>query len=279
MHPRPWSNSGMGSAGTVTAVVVLLVSCKGKEPAPAIAPPVIARDAAVAVVVAGPVDAAAGVTIDAAIDAAEDDRVYPEFIVTAFGGHLPRLPLLSADGKLAAIDVSHGLGLSSVSTYEVGLLRGQRSMSEHLVVIDLGLARRLLEDPPPAIPKQRLATAAAAITRRLAGFTPFATHVGFAAIQQSGGTLKLGTATLTFAQNDTDGLDLTWSPGPHSSHANGLRVPVIPRQYTDREGGRCGGVPKLAGVWWDQPRDRLLVEVIYPGHDTCQDEDPVWLVF
>ncbi len=55
--------------------------------------------------------------------------------------------------------------------------------------------------------------------------------------------------------------------------------PTRPPQYTDREGGRCGGQPRLAGVWWDPPRHRALLRVIFPGRDRCEDEPALWLVW
>jgi hypothetical protein len=57
------------------------------------------------------------------------------------------------------------------------------------------------------------------------------------------------------------------------------RIPVRPPQSIDREGGRCGGQPRLAAVWWDPPRDRALLLVIFPGRDLCEDEPALWLVW
>ena len=69
------------------------------------------------------------------------------------------------------------------------------------------------------------------------------------------------------------GLTGSGGPGHHE------RVPVRPSQFTDREGGRCGGRPRLAGVWRDRPRRRVLLLVIFPGRDLCEDEPALWLVW
>ena len=102
--------------------------------------------------------------------------------------------------------------------------------------------------------------------------------VDFEAIQAGGESVPLGTGKLAIATSETQGLDVRWLSDKgvvlHAKH-----VPIRPRQYTDRDGGRCGGEPKLDSVWWDEPRNRVLFAVVFPGHDSCEDEPPLWTLF
>jgi hypothetical protein len=247
-----------------------LVACQAdRPPAPAAPapPPPIAHDAAIASLPA----------IDAAV---ADDDPNPEhaLIHDAFGGDPPAFPLLSPDGKLAALDLSLGLGMSSFSTYEVGLMNPQGAVVEHLVMVDHALADAMARNvATPAAAKRRMATVATAIKDRVATFTPFATVVDVVTVE-AGGTLPLGSGKLAIETSETTGLDLRWL-GDKGAVLHAKHVAVRPRQYSDRDGGRCGGVPKLESVWWDAARNRVLFAIVFPGHDSCQDEPLLWILF
>jgi len=208
-----------------------------------------------------------------------------DLVVEAFRGHPPVLSMLSIDGKLAAMDVSRGLGLSSFSTYEVAFLDSTGTVRERITVVDHALAAALAADdnraegtPPRTVPRQRLAKAAATITQRLATFTPFAKALDFGAIEHASGKLELGAAMLAFHADENTGLELRLV-GSNGTAMRSERVPVRPRQFTDRDGGRCGGQPKLIGVWWDPARHRALLQINFPGHDSCEDEPLLWLLW
>lgn len=214
-----------------------------------------------------------------------DDELAPAPEVEAFHGRLPVLPMLSVDGKVAAIDASEGLGLSSFHSYEVAFVEAGGRVRERIAVVDRRLARALMADasradgtPAMKIPTQRLARAAAKITQRLAAFTPFARELDSDAIGRAAGELALGGATLAFHGDPTTGLELRLV-GADGAVLHRDRVPVRPRQFADRDGGRCGGQPRLAGVWWDPPRQRAALLIIFPGHDSCEDEPALWLVW
>jgi hypothetical protein len=289
----------------VAVAVAAVAACSSREdrfapsasvtPSPAVGrSPTAAHDAApaTATVPAAAHDAGSTATggLDAALAgdpaAAGDPGDRPDAVVAeAFHGHPPALPMLSADGKLAAIDLSMGLGLSSYSTYEVGLLDSAGAFVERIAVVDHALATAMARDggrpdgtPAMAIPKPRLAKAAAAVMRRLAGFTPFAGTVDLEAIERAGGNLAVGDATLSFHADEATGLALRLT-GANGAVVRRDRVPVRRRQFTDRDGGRCGGQPRLIGVWWDPARHRALLEINFPGHDSCVDEPLLWLLW
>src|SRR3954465_8747725 len=92
----------------IGAAVAAVAACNGRDPhaAQAAMVPAVALDAPAAIAQAAPGDARPADADDgSALSAA------PE--VEAFHGRLPALPMLSLDGKLVAIEVSEGLGLSS----------------------------------------------------------------------------------------------------------------------------------------------------------------------
>lgn len=280
---------------TVVVMVAAVAACNGRDPRAAPAktqPPVAMRDAAPVVVPAPPVAVTDAHPADArgreSASASgapsmvrEDDLLAPE--VEAFHGQLPSLPMLSPDGEIVAIDVSEGIGLSSFHTYEVAFLEAGGRVRERIAVVDRALAEALADDGraggrPIQLPTRRLARAAAKITQRLAGFTPFAREYDHDAIAQGGGSLPLDGTELQFRADETGGLDLRIIGGDiRTGHHE--RVPVRPPQSTDRQGGRCGGRPRLAGAWWDWQRRRMLLLVIFPGRDLCEDEPPLWLVW
>jgi hypothetical protein len=288
------------SVGTAVVAVAAVAACKAQDPQvappPAVAPGPAATFDAMPATVPATVPATAIDARPAATERPDDamlasdalvagDVASPpaDLVVEAFRGHPPALPMLSADGKLAAIDLSQGLGLSSFSSYEVGFLDPTGAVRERITVVDHALAAALAVDgnraegtPPMTIPRQRLAKVAATITRRLATFTPFAKAVDFDAIERAAGKLALGGATLTFHADETTGLALRLT-GASAAAVRSERVPVRPRQFTDRDGGRCGGQPKLIGVWWDPARHRALLQITFPGHDSCEDESLLWL--
>lgn len=287
----------LGTIAVAVASVVASVACNSRDPRIA-TPPVAVHSSAVPSD-ATPAPAPATVTDarpaaterpdDAMLagDARVDSEASPpaDPVVEAFRGHPPALPMLSPDGKLAAIDASHGFGLSSYSTYEVAFLDSTETIRERITVVDHALATALMTDgtraegtPPMAIPRQRLAKAAATITQRLATFTPFAKELGFDAIERAAGKLALGGTTLTFHEDETTGLELRLT-GSNGAVVRRERVPVRPRQFTDRDGGRCGGQPKLSGVWWDPARHRELLQITFPGRDSCEDEPLLWLLW
>ncbi len=275
---------------TAAVIVAAVAACNGRDPLPAQAAkvPAVALDTGpVAMPAAARMDArAAGAEGDAAAqmpDDVGDLPLAPE--VDAFHGHLPALPMLSPDGKVAAIDVSEGLGPSSFHTYEVALVEPGGRVRERIAVVDRALAEALASDagrpdgqPPIELPTRRLALAAARVTARLAGFTPFAREFDHDAIGPADGELALGGAVLAFHGHPTAGLELRLI-GADGAVLHRERVAVRPPQYADREGGRCGGQPRLAGVWWDPPRHRALLLVIFPGRDLCEDETALWLVW
>jgi hypothetical protein len=280
---------------TAAVTIAAVVACNGCDPrtAPAKAGSIATHDAAPVVMPApstavmdahpvGPGGLDTATASGGASTAGDDDLpLAPE--VEAFHGHLPALPLLSPDGEVAAIDVSEGLGLSSFHTYEVAFLAEGSRARERIVVVDRALAKALADAGPVGgramkLPTRRLASAAAKITQRLAGFTPFAREFDHDAIARAGGSLSLDGAELQFHSDETAGLDLRLI-GVDIRTEHHERVAVRPPQYTDREGGRCGGQPRLAGVWRDRPRRRVLLLVIFPGRDSCEDESPLWLVW
>jgi hypothetical protein len=267
---------------TTAVIVAAVAACNGRDPhaAQAAKAPAAALDA---MPVAIPPAAASDAAPAGAADQGGDLPVAPE--VEAFHGHLPALPLLSPDGKLVAIEVSEGLGPSSFHSYEVAFVEPGGRVRERIAVVDRALAEALAGDARraggrPAIqrPTRRLAAAAARITARLAGFTPFARELDHDAIGSADGELALGGAVLAFHGHRTAGLELRLI-GEGGAVLHRERVAVRPPQRTDREGGRCGGQPRLAGVWWDPPRRRALLLVIFPGRDACEDEPALWLVW
>ena len=219
----------------------------------------------------------------AIVDGGDDLPPAPE--LDAFHGRLPALPMVSADGKLAAIDVSEGLGMSSFHTYEVAFMDAGGRVRERIAVVDQALAEALMADarradgkPAMKIPAQRLARAAAKITQRLATFTPFAREFDVDAIGRAGDQLAFGGATLGIHADETAGLALQLV-GNDGVVLHRERIPVRPRQFADRDGGRCGGQPRLTGVWWDPAHRRAALQIIFPGHDSCDDEPTLWLVW
>lgn len=279
---------------TAAVMVAAVAACNGRGPCAAPAsqqPPVAALGAApvglpatVAIDARPGADRGQGTPGGAAMAVGGDDLpLAPE--VEAFHGHVPALPMLSPDGQVAAIDASEGLGLSSFHSYEVAFVAPGGRVRERIAVVDRALAEALLRDasraderPPTQIPTRQLARAAARITRQLAGFTPFAREFDHDAIARAGGMLWLDGALLQFHGDETAGLELGLIRGG-AAGGHHERIPVRPPQFTDREGGRCGGQPRLAGVWWDPPRDRALLLVIFPGRDLCEDEPALWLVW
>jgi hypothetical protein len=281
---------------TTAVIIAAVAACNGRDPhavqaarvpavaldaAPMAIPPAATRDAPAA----GAEDAAARVDgpADGPADGSDDLPAAPE--VEAFHGQVPALPMLSPDGKLVAIDVSEGLGLSSFHSYEVAFVEAGGRVRERIAVVDRALAAALASDaaraagrPAIQLPTRRLAVAAARITARLAGFTPFARELDHDAIGRADGELALGGAALAFHGHPTAGLELRLI-GAGGAMLRRERIAVRPPQYTDREGGRCGGQPRLAGVWWDPPRRRALLLVIFPGRDLCEDEPALWLVW
>jgi hypothetical protein len=268
---------------TAAVMAAAVAACNGHDPRVAQAasaqPPVAALDATPVTMPGAAMDArGAGADVPG-------DELPPAPEVEAFHGRLPALPMLSADGKVAAIDVSEGLGLSSFHTYEVALVEAGGRVRERIAVVDQALAEALRADasradgqPPMTIPSQRLARAAAKLTERLAGFTPFARELDADAIGRAGGELALGGATLAFHGDPTAGLELRLV-GADGAVLHQGRIPVRPPQFTDREGGRCGGQPRLAGAWWDPPRRRAALLIIFPGRDSCEDEPALWRVW
>jgi hypothetical protein len=277
---------------TTAVIVAAVAACNARDPhaAQAARVPAVALDAAPVAIppaatrgapAAGAEDAAARVAGPA--DGGDDLLAAPE--VEAFHGQLPALPMLSPDGKVVAIDVSEGLGLSSFHSFEVAFVEAGGRVRERIAVVDRALAAALARDaaradgrPAIQLPTQRLAVAAARITARLAGFTPFARELDHDAIGRADGELALGGAALAFHGHRTAGLELRLI-GADGAVLHRERIAVRPAQYTDREGGRCGGQPRLAGVWWDPPRRRALLLVIFPGRDLCEDEPALWLVW
>jgi hypothetical protein len=278
---------------TAAVMVAAVATCNGRDPraAPKTRAPIAMADAAPLGMPAPPTagsDArppgarrrdtdAAGAPSAARPD---DLPLAPEF--EAFHGQLPELPVLSPDGEVTAIDASEGVGLSAFHTYEVVFLEQGGRERERIAVVDRALAEALASAGPVAgrpieIPTRRLARAAAKISQRLAGFTPFAREFDHDAIARAGGLLSLGGAELQFHADDS-GLELRLV-GAEIRTGHHERIPVRPPQFTDREGGRCGGRPRLADVWWDRPRRRALLLVIFPGRDLCEDEPALWLVW
>ncbi|HMG24474.1 MAG TPA: hypothetical protein VK607_24225 [Kofleriaceae bacterium] len=271
-------------------VAVTAAACNGRDPRGAPRAAARASPAAAVVVDARPAiearpvaDAMSGGGLPAGGDPPPDDPA-AEAMIEAFGGHTPVLPLLSPDGALAAIDVSEGIGLSSYASYEVAFLAATGRVREHIAVVDRALARAVMTDagraagaPPLAIPRPRLARAAARVAQRLAGYTPFAQHFDVDAIGRADGTLALGDAALAL-RDDGGGLELRLV-GADGAVLHRDRVAVRARQFTDRDGGRCGGRPRLSGVWWDPARRRTLLAIIFPGHDSCEDEPVLWLLW
>lgn len=196
--------------------------------------------------------------------AGADDQV----VTDAFAGHPPELPLLAPDGTQAAIDIGEGVGESGSRSYVVAIMKPGGAIVDRYTVVDLALARRLVTPDGVTVPADKLAAAAKKIVKRVDKFTPFASRIDWDAIEAANGKLALGTSTLAFTSGT--GLVLRW-------HGKTERIAARKRQFTDRDGGRCGGDPKLATVWWDASRDRVLMQVIFPGHDSCIDEPAVWL--
>ncbi|HEX3766261.1 MAG TPA: hypothetical protein VHW23_46530 [Kofleriaceae bacterium] len=272
------------NSSTAAVIAVAVAACNGRDPRPAQAgtpPPVMTAALRLDAPPAGA--DGADVAAPAGAAAAGEDDVTPAPEVEAFHGRLPALPLVSPSGTLVALDVSDGLGLSSFHTYEVAFVEPGGRERERIAVVDRALAEALLADatrasgPPLQLPRQRLARAAARITERLAGFTPFARELDSDAIGRSGGELALGGVTLGF-HGDEGGLALRLV-GAGGAVLRGAWIPARPPEFADRDGGRCGGRPRLAGAWWDPPRRRAALLVIFPGRDACEDEPALWLVW
>src|SRR4051812_38103735 len=228
---------------TTAVIVAAVAACNGRDPhaAQAAKVPAVALDptpraasplgATSDALPAGADDAPARV---AGADDGSDLPAAPE--VEAFHGHLPALPMLSPDGKLVAIEVSEGLGLSSFHGYEVAFVEPGGRVRERIAVVDRALAEALASDarradgrPAIPLPTRRLAAAAARITARLSGFTPFARELDHDAIGQSDGELALGGATLAFHGHRTAGLELRLI-GDHGAVLHRERVAVRPPQ-------------------------------------------------
>lgn len=275
---------------TAAVIVAAVASCDGRVPraAQAVKVPAVAIDAApVAMPVAARIDAHPTGADDATDDLPPAPEIAPDTApeIDAFHGQVPALPMVSPDGKLVAIDVSEGLGLSSFHTYEVAFVEPGGRVRERITVVDRALAQALIDDagrpdgqPARPLPTAQLARAAARITARLAGFTPFAREFDHDAIGRADGELALGGPVLAFHGHQTAGLELRLI-GADGAVLHRERIAVRPPQYTDREGGRCGGQPRLAGVWWDPLRRRALLLVIFPGRDACEDEPALWRVW
>lgn len=76
-------------------------------------------------------------------------------VAEAFRGHPLALPMLSTDGKLAASDVSIGLGLRSFSTYEVAFLDSTGAVRGLITVVDHVLATAMMDDETRAEGRRR----------------------------------------------------------------------------------------------------------------------------
>ena len=245
-------------------------ACKSKEPAQqgagvrqatpgsAATPALPAGDAAVAVV------ADAGLGIDADVYASETTRLVEE----AFGGKLPALPLLSADGEMAAVDLSESIGLSDASTYEIGFL-GKKL--DRVLLLDRKTAATIAEGKDPKLDRNALKKSADAVKQRLVGFTPFARVMDPEALNDAppastpdSHATALGTAVLEWSSTGDLKLRLTDAKGTQ------LAAETVKQVKGSDAPGDCGGSPNLSGVWVDEPRHRVLLRVDYAvGGDTC----------
>lgn len=204
----------------------------------------------------------------------EDGDPIETAVNAAFAGHPPMLPALSPDGNHAAIDRSEWLGESSIHDYKVALLDTKGVFGKPWVVLDAKLGEALLQDNAPPLPMPELTQAASNVTKQLAGYTPFAAPLDFEAIEEAHGTIALATTTLRAERVDGKRLTLRWLD------ANGVlirqeTIAAIPREARDTEGGRCGGTPRLTRLWFAPPR-RLLLQIVFPGSDSCTDEPVQW---
>jgi len=41
----------------------------------------------------------------------------------------------------------------------------------------------------------------------------------------------------------------------------------------------CGGDTRIWGVWFDEPHMRLVVQLGWPGRDSCTDQPTDWHVY
>lgn len=190
----------------------------------------------------------------------------------AFAGHVPTLPALSADGTHAAIDRSEWRGESSIHDYKVGLIDTKGVLSKPWVVLDAKLGEALLQEDPPSLPISELSAAARKVTTELAGYTPFAPTVEVPLVEGGHSELSVGTTLLIADRVEDKRLTLRWRD------ANGVvlrqeTIAASPRE--EREGGRCGGTPRVVSLWFAPPR-RLLIEIVFPGSDSCSDEPVQW---
>lgn len=249
-------------------LIAALAACKKDKDAPktgSASVPAPVADAPAAVVADAPMGSgsAAG-----NLNPADFEGPTETVVKEAFGGKPPALPMLSKDGGLAAVDLSEAIGLSDMSTYEVGFQDGKQKV-DRVVLLDEKAATA--EDLKVT---DKLKAAATALTKRLAdgGFTPFEKHVERQPEDEK--AIELGMmGKLSFKQSAQGGPDVGSSP---------LELTVIDgtgKQLTKEtikaipgsdKPGDCGGEPRLGDVWYDSARKRVLVAVHYmTGGDAC----------
>jgi hypothetical protein len=171
----------------------------------------------------------------------------PALVVDAFDGAPPLLPLLSADGTFAAVNLS----LDELD-YEVGLVMDARVV-ERFAVVDAQMASHPDGDKRDA---RIAARRAAVVAKKLAGATPFAhafnptgEHIEDLQLVPVGDGAQLrieATGDLVLTLLDPRGVAIARRELAVAS--------------SDPE---CHGRPIVAGVWLDGPRKRLLVRVHY----------------
>ena len=69
----------------------------------------------------------------------------------------------------------------------------------------------------------------------------------------------------------------------HADAAEKLAAACVTAAEERLAGWYRDGAPRAgrgaAGVWQDRPRRRVLLLVIFPGRDACEDEPALWLVW
>jgi hypothetical protein len=235
-------------------IVAAAAGCK-HEPAPPVPPPAPTP-------VAKLVDAAPLPADDPPPDAWEA-RYSQEAIDHAFGGsdNMPKVPAITPDGKRIAIDLGYSHGMGYWHTYEWGIYGRAGALEDRITLMDEKQA-----DSEPTPSQAALAPLVKQLRDKLAGFQPMHEAPRPELDEHGKGKVTLGGGT--FAIDDTQGLDVVWTPRvgpPKKMHADG--------------GPHCGGAPKLAGLWFDETHGRLVYEVTFMGRDSCPDDAPQWHVF
>lgn len=196
----------------------------------------------------------------------------PDYVVPAFGGTVPTLPQLSRDGASAAVDLSfRPVRNFKMRSFEVGFL-SDRGKLERVVVLDSDTAAKLVADPGTTVDPVTTEKSASTITKRLAdgAFSEFATAVGPAELRSWEARRKGEELAVSIDKAKLVASVVVNEPRPTSlklrlddAAGKKVREQFMPGIAGDSSNDDCAAAPILGGVWFDTPRKRMLIQIVY----------------